>query len=81
MTDRTTSSAAVKPTGPLAGFRVVDMTAVVLGPLATQVLGDFGADVIKVGGEGDMVRSGGTSRPRGWARSSRQPDKRSRRST
>ncbi|MFP5462553.1 MAG: CaiB/BaiF CoA transferase family protein [Gammaproteobacteria bacterium] len=66
MTDRTTSPAAVKPTGPLAGFRVVDMTAVVLGPLATQVLGDFGADVIKVEGpEGDMVRSGGTSRTRG----------------
>jgi formyl-CoA transferase len=55
-----------KPTGPLAGFRVVDMTAVVLGPLATQVLGDFGADVIKIEGpEGDMVRAGGVSRTLG----------------
>lgn len=59
-------SGAAQATGPLAGFRVIDMTAVVLGPLATQTLGDFGADVIKVEGpEGDMVRTGGVSRTRG----------------
>jgi len=54
------------PTGPLAGFRVIDMTAVVLGPLATQILGDFGADVIKIEPpEGDMVRAGGVTRTPG----------------
>jgi crotonobetainyl-CoA:carnitine CoA-transferase CaiB-like acyl-CoA transferase len=45
------------PAGPLAGIKIIDLTSVMMGPYATMILGDYGADVIKVESpDGDVMR-------------------------
>ena len=54
--------------GPLDGVRILDATTVILGPLASQTLGDLGADVVKIEPpEGDTTRQLGPAHHAGMA--------------
>jgi glutaryl-CoA transferase len=61
--------------GPLSGLRVVEFARIVSGPFAAQILGDLGAEVVKVEfvGTGDEVRSYGLSKELGPDAGSTRP--------
>jgi crotonobetainyl-CoA:carnitine CoA-transferase CaiB-like acyl-CoA transferase len=56
------------PPGPLQGVRVIDLTTVMFGPYCTQIMGEMGAEVIKVESpEGDIGRQTGVARSQGMS--------------
>ncbi|MGD0105668.1 MAG: CoA transferase [Rhodopila sp.] len=63
-----TEPAMTQPSGPLKGFRILDLTTVLFGPFGTQTLGDWGAEIIKIESlTGDTWRHSGQFRNRGMS--------------
>jgi formyl-CoA transferase len=60
---------ATSPTGPLAGLRLIEMGTLLAGPFCGQLLGDFGAEVIKVEppNQGDPMREWGREKAHGMS--------------
>jgi formyl-CoA transferase len=65
--DQEGAGSTVEACGPLAGVRVVETGSLIAGPFCGQLLGDFGAEVIKVEdpGKGDPMRQWGNTLPQG----------------
>jgi crotonobetainyl-CoA:carnitine CoA-transferase CaiB-like acyl-CoA transferase len=61
------STAEAEATGPLKGLRVIELGVLLAGPFCGQLLGDLGAEVIKIEppGQGDPMRDWGTIKPKG----------------
>ncbi|MGD9988917.1 CaiB/BaiF CoA transferase family protein [Pseudonocardia sp.] len=75
-TPRTAPTPPTAPAGPLAGVRVIDASTILAGPLCAQILGDYGADVVKIEHPvaGDSMRGHGRSKdgvPLWWKEISR----------
>jgi formyl-CoA transferase len=61
------TSSTAQPSGPLAGLRVIELGTLLAGPFCGQLLGDFGAEIIKVEppGQGDPMRVWGREKANG----------------
>ena len=71
MTNETVSVA--EATGPLKGLRVIELGVLLAGPFCGQLLGDLGAEVIKVEppGQPDPLREWGQAKPGGKSKQAR----------